>query len=320
MDLIIGPLYPAPANIIRTYSNDYRINMVNLLSSNSMIIGANPYSFLLKSSPETRAKKAASYAINHFTNKNATIFYGKSAEDSIFAYTYKSIIEADSFKVNWIAASRSSVASTEILRTLTEVYEQPDTTERKGDKVYISNTVKVRVGEEDSLIMSRDSIGHIMLASGENLLVSNVLSGINTRKDSIPIIGLDTWLELSQISFNQLERMKVVMIGQNYLDYSSKNVLDFKSIYQERFNTLPNQYSYDGYEVMKYFGKKLISYGNYFQYGLFSEGFQEGSLYYGFDYTNANDNQFVPILQLQNLELQMINIDSKPKEESFFND
>ncbi|MGM0579697.1 MAG: hypothetical protein ACQETL_03400 [Bacteroidota bacterium] len=315
MDLIIGPLYPTPAKLVREYSAKNRINMVNPLSTNSVTISTNPYSFLMKSTAETRAKIAANYAIQNYDNKNATIFYGDKEQDSVFAYTYKNLLEADSFNISWMAASRSAMASSEILRSLTEVFDAD--TLKDSNKVYISNTVKVRVGEEDSLILSRDTIGHVMVASSDNLLVSNVLSALDTRRDSIPVIGFDDWLEMNQLSFDQLQRMKVVMIGQNYFDFSSPEVADFKKNYRKSYNKLPSQFSYDGYETMRYFGEKLIEYGNYFQYGIYKEGFQPGYLYFGFDYTNANDNQVVPITTMESLELKMLNyesIDEKPSE------
>ncbi|MGJ3233456.1 ABC transporter substrate-binding protein [Marivirga sp.] len=318
MDLIIGPLYPIPANMVREYSYRHKINMVNPLSTNSETIATNPYSFLMKSTAETRAKVAAKYAIENMENKNATIFYGSKAQDSVFAYTYRRTLEADSFNITWMAASRSAVASTEILRSLTEVYDK-DTVDTYG-KVYISNTVKVKVTEDDSLVMSRDTIGHIMVASSDNLLVSNVLSALDTRRDSIPIIGYDEWLDFNQISFDQLQRMGVVMIGQNYFDFSSSAVAEFKENYRKSYNKLPSQYSYDGYETMWFFGKQLIEFGNYFQYGLYNEGFQEGHLYFGFDYTNANDNQVVPIMKMQDLELKMLNFEQVEEKPSVFTD
>jgi tetratricopeptide (TPR) repeat protein len=318
MDMIIGPLYPVPANMVREYSYQNKINMVNPLSTNSETIATNPYSFLMKSTIETRAKAAARFAIESMENKNATIFYGSKSQDSIFAYTYKKELEAASFNINWMAASRSATASTEILRSLTETYDY-DTLSNKG-KVYVSNTVKVKVGEKDSLLLSRDTIGHIMTASSDKLLVSNVLSAVDTRRDSIPVMGYDEWLDFSQISFEQLQRLGVVMIGEDYFDFDSRQVADFKEIYRKAYNKLPSQYSYDGYETMWFFGEQLIEFGNYFQYGLYNKGFQKGHLYLGFDYTNANDNQMVPIMQMSNLELRILNYEPEEEKPSRFND
>jgi len=318
MDLLIGPLYPVPAEMVREYSYQNKINMVNPLSTNSETIAANPYSFLMKSTPETRAKTAARFMIENMKTKNATILYGAKQQDSIFAYTYKRILEEDSINITWIASSKSAESSTEILRSLTEVFET-DTLNNSG-KVFVSNTVKVRVGEEDSLVMTRDTIGHVMVASSNNLLVSNVLSALDTRRDSIPVVGYDEWLDFNQISFDQLQRMGVIMIGQNYFDFSSHEVAEFKETYRKDYNKMPSQYSYDGYETMWFFGEQLIEFGNYFQYGLYNEGFQRGHLYFGFEYTNANDNQAVPIMKMEGLELQMLNFEQVEEKPSVFTD
>jgi hypothetical protein len=147
-----------------------------------------------------------------------------------------------------------------------------------------------------------------------------VLSAIDTRRDSIPIIGYDEWLDFNQISFDQLQRMGVIMIGQNYFDFSSRQVAKFKEAYRKTYNKLPSQYSYDGYETMKFFGEQLVEFGNYFQYGLYNKGFQSGSLYFGFDYTNANDNQVVPIMKMEDLELRMLNYEEIGEKPSVFTD
>ena len=304
MDLVIGPLYPEPAKLMKAYSEEKKINLVNPMSTNSEVIGSNKYSFLLNSTPETRARIAATYASSNFDNKTATIFYGSGSQDSIFAYSYKKYLEADSFKINWITPVKSALASTEVLRTLTGVF---DTDTINTGKVYIANTKKVRVNEGDSLLYARDSIGHIMVATeNDKLLVFNILSAVETRRDSVPVLGMESWIDFNQISFEQLERLGVSLIGQNFFDFSSENVANFKSTYKSKFNTLPSQTSYSGYESMRFFGEQLINFGNYFQYGLYNSGYQSGYLYKGFNYSNANDNQYVPILKLVNLDLVIL--------------
>lgn len=304
MDLIIGPLYPGPSNAVREYSLEHKINMLNPLSTNSAVIGNNPFSFLFKTTPESQAKTAAEFAANNFESKNAMIFYGKNKQDSIFAHTYKALIEKDSFNVGLIEGLHTVDQTREVLHILTEVKDKNKNDGR--DKVWVGQTRKVRVGEDDELILSRDSIGHIMVASSEGLIVTSILSAIDTRRDSIPIIGFDDWLNIKQISLEQIERMDIKMIAQSYFDYTTREVQNFKQAYEKRFNLVPSQYSYDGYEAMRYFGEKMIKYGNYFQYGLAEEGFEKGKLFYGFDYSNSNDNQVVPILTLKDTELVIL--------------
>ncbi|GAA5026897.1 hypothetical protein GCM10011506_12980 [Marivirga lumbricoides] len=304
MDLVIGPLYPDPVSLMKDYTFKNRINMINPLSTNSTVIGTNPYSFLLKSTPETRAKKAAEYVIENFPRKRATILYGSSSQDSIYAHAYRKYLEAESFKISWMERVETAEESTEVLKKLTTVF-----TGSRNGSMRTSRSVKVRVSPEDSLYLNKDSLGHIMVASlDNNILISNVLSAVDTRRDGLTVIGFEDWLDIDQISFEQLERMGVLMVGQNYFDFSSEVVANFKSEYIEKYNVLPTQFSYDGYEAMMIFGKQLIKYGNYFQHGLYTSGLVKGELFYGFDYTNSNDNQLVPILKLEKLDLKMLNL------------
>ena len=98
--------------------------MVNPLSTNSVIIGTNPYSFLMKSTAETRAKLAAKYAIENYEKIRMLLFFMAIKSKILYLPNkYKSLLEADSFNISWMAASRDPMASTEILRTLTEVFD-----------------------------------------------------------------------------------------------------------------------------------------------------------------------------------------------------
>ena len=58
-DLIIGPLYGKPIEIVKQFCLQNKILMINPLSSNSMIINDNNYSLLFQPSLETVASSAA---------------------------------------------------------------------------------------------------------------------------------------------------------------------------------------------------------------------------------------------------------------------
>ena len=83
IDLIIGPLYGRPIEIIKQFCLENKILMINPLSSNNKIIDDNRYSLLFKPSIKTVAEKASEFSINRFnTNKNTVIFYENNFQDS----------------------------------------------------------------------------------------------------------------------------------------------------------------------------------------------------------------------------------------------
>lgn len=308
LDMMIGPLYPKPSHLANQFSEQHHIIDVNPLSSNSAVIGTNPYAFLFKTSVESQGRIAANFASKQYGQRDhdVFIFYGTRKEDSIFAYQYRKTIEADSFHVAWMRKLTTPEEAKDVLDQLTRVAKDTATEWVKG-QVYVANPDKVKVGDEDVLLIPKDSIGHIVLASNDNLTVSSIISAVETRRDSIPLIGFDDWMDYKQISLDQFARLNIVMLGNNYFDYTKPKVREFKKEYQERYNALPSYFSYVGYECLMFYGKMLHEYGNQFQFGLYGQGFQPGEFFYGFDYSNANDNQALPIIQLEGSDLKILN-------------
>ena len=66
IDLIVGPLYSKPIELIKQFCLENKTIMMNPLSSNNKIISDNNYSFLFKSSLKTIANRTAEYSIENF--------------------------------------------------------------------------------------------------------------------------------------------------------------------------------------------------------------------------------------------------------------
>ena len=258
-DLIIGPLYPDPIKVVKEFSTERKINMVNPVSSNSDLTFLNPYSFLFKPSNETVALALASYADATYTNRNAMIFYEKNQRDSISASTYKSQIEQLGFKVVWFQEINKDNAK-QILDTITAQYTvyykksvadsisllpgrfvkerrlRPDELRRLNDiaagrrpkdslfyqPITIRESDKREVTYyESKFYIKEDSIGHIFGASRSNALVNNLISAVETKGNNIGLLGYGDWIDFTMVSYNQLERIGVVMAYPDYTNPES---------------------------------------------------------------------------------------------------
>jgi hypothetical protein len=206
------------------------------------------------------------------------------------------------FKVNWFYQVNEAAEAKYVLEKLTEVLPDPEIKQDK-DRVIMYNQRKVRVGEGDSLLISRDSIGHIMLSSRDPLLVTNTVSAIKSRRDNVPLIGFDEWLEIEQISIAQLQRNSVSMLAYNYMDMKSELFADLKRKHVINFGTLPSQLTYHAYEMMVFFGHVFNDYGIDFKNALHNNGYRPGRLFAGFDYSYSNDNLVMPIVEIVNFEM-----------------
>ena len=306
MDLIIGPLFSGPVSAASSFAYEYKINMVHPLSGNSAITRNNPYVFLFMPSYEMRAMKAADYFSGVFENKNLFIFHGTRDRDSTLAYSYKKEIERNGFTVCYIKGVAKSDAKN-ILDILTNTMTvEFDASE--FDSLVVNDKVSgnLHITEKDYLVIQPDSIGHLFLASNDPALAANTITGLETRGDSIVLVGSERWLEQRVISLGGLERLDAHLIAPTYIDKTRHNYMKISELYKETFNAYPTRNVFIGYEVMMTFGKLLHRSGTLFQYEPGINDFIPGEIFQGCLFGSENCNQVVPIIKFVDSELQLI--------------
>lgn len=316
IDLIIGPLYGKPIEIVKQFCLENKVLMINPLSNNSLIIQDNNYSLLFQPSLETIAKKAASYASSKFENKNAIIFYENNYQDSLLASTYINHLEEDSFNIIY-SKSVSLEDSRLILDSLSSTFE-----EILNDSVYdtlinVSDIIiKDGRGIEnldtmykyvDRFYIGNDSIGHVFVSSKNSLFASNVISAIDIREDTIPVIGFDAWLDYNLISVDQFENLNISMISPSF--HISEDIIynQMKSYFINNTGRNISQNFIYGVELMNMIMRINDNYNNFFQFGIRNEKVIPGVIGSGSFYENFNDNQVVPIIRVINSEITLDN-------------
>lgn len=312
MDLIIGPRYRQPFNMVYQFSQKNKINMINPWSSNSQVTGDNLFSFLFKPSEKTQAKKLAEYAINTYENKNAFIFY--ESRDSLLAAIYKNQLEQNEFVVpvfNEINQENSGEQA-ETLIDFKEVMIQSSYEQDSLDELsHVTFTEKRKGGRmvtyAEILNIPKDSIGHIFVCSSSNLAAANFISAIIERPDTIPLIGKGDWLDITMITYNQMQDIELSVVSPLFIPTNKQVYLDTRDAIMNYYKTMPSNNHYLGYELMILLGGMMHEYGNYFQEGFRKDGFRTGKLTFGFQYDNQRSNQILPIVKVIDSELVDIN-------------
>lgn len=307
IDLIIGPLYPGPVKLVSDFAFEHQINMINPLSNNSDIIDSNPFAFLFMPSYETMARQAAELMSTTLENKNAFIFYGNNQRDSIMAYVYKEEIESKGFDVCYIEsiATKDAKKILDILtNTMTIEFDASEFDSKIAEDKIEGN---LRITEKDFLVIQPDSIGHVFVASNDPALVANTITGLETRGDTIILVGSERWLDHRVISLGGLDRLNAHLISPTFLNKTDLKYENLNSIHTELFNSYPTRYFYIGYEVIMTMGKMLDKMGNLFQYDSGINDFVSGELFQGILYGSENCNQIVPIVKFKDSELVVVN-------------
>lgn len=289
-DLIIGPFFPEEAKLVQEFSMANHISMINPVSNNSAFLGDNPYSMLFQPSFETLAIKSAEMVANTIGNKNCMVFLGETAKDSVMAYNF--IRKANQLGLRIVLTRKIAKENTSVIQPLIA-------TATDYDDNKMPRNFRIR----------RDSLGSIFVASDNTLIYSKVIGSVQTRGDSIIVIGTENWIaNEASINYDNFERLRVTMASPNYVSAHNPAYLDFRRKYIRKHGTVPSPYARVGYEFMDFIGKVLHQYGVYFQEGLHQAGFVPGYLSPGYSFTNSRDNQYVPFVRIINGELVQLNL------------
>ena len=313
VDLIIGPLYSKPIEIVKQFCLEKKVLMINPLSSNNKIIDDNNYSFLFKPSINTIAKQTADYSINNFSkNKNVLIFYENNYQDSLIASLYKQKLDSSNFNIIY-SKSVSFEDSRLILDSLASTYEYI-----LSDSLFdtLSNVPKIVIKEgrgidkldttymyTEKFFIEDDSIGHIFVSSKNSLFASNAISALDIRNDTIPIIGYTEWLDYNVISVDQFQNLDVRMIGTTFFEKENKSFKKLNNFFMSDYNRKISNNFLVGYDLINMIIKINNNYGNYFQFGLRNEKLIETTVLSNPYYLVFNDNQNVKIYKVDDFKI-----------------
>ena len=317
IDLIIGPLYGRPIEMIKQFCLENKILMINPLSSNNKIIDDNRYSLLFKPSIKTVAEKASEFSINRFNkNKNTIIFYENNFQDSLIAKIYYDNLEKNGFNIIY-SKSVSKDDSRLILDSLASTYE-----EILSDSIYdtLKNISGILIKDGrgideldtaykyiEKFYIEEDSIGHVFVSSKNSLFASNIISAVDIRNDTIPVLGFEDWLKFNLISINQFQDLDISLISPSFFNSLDEDYKYIEEYFIDNYRRKLSNNFIIGVELINMIIDINKSYGRYFQFGLRNEKLIKGKISEGSSYIRANDNQIVPVIKVVESDIIKIN-------------
>jgi hypothetical protein len=159
----------------------------------------------------------------------------------------------------------------------------------------------------EKFFIENDSIGHVFVSSKNSLFASNIISAIEIREDTIPVLGFSDWLNFNVISVNQFEELDISLIDINFFDEETETYKDLNSYFQQNYKRKISENFLVGFELINMITKITSSYGKYFQFGLRNENKIKSDISTHSYYLNNNDNQKVPIVKVKNFEIKLAN-------------
>ncbi len=327
MDVLVGPLYAEPIEIVNRFSSENKIPMVNPISSNAMVLGDNPYALIWRPTYETMALKTADYMFATSTKFEANIYFEDTSTERLFAQTYKRRLEELGMVITDYRPIDNRTAR-EVLAQFTDQEElvlrlsdEEAALEREAgrpirDRQVYDASGKLITKEDGTpkleyyelvFTADTDSLDHILALTRSNLLANNFVGAVESISDTVRLVGMGEWLDFSMLDYRQLDRLQVNLIDPNYVNRKTEFFALIESRFQQKFKKKPNQYNLSGFETIWWVGNMMKRYGKYFQNGLLDEP-DFPSLFYGFQFAaGKRDNQVVPILRFVEDELRTVN-------------
>jgi hypothetical protein len=289
VDLLVGPFFSEEAKPVLDFSLSNKINVViNPLSNNSEFVKNNPYSFLFQPSYETIGRTAAELAAVKAKKKNCFVYYGDTPKDSVMAANF--VARAAELNIKVLYSQRvSNENSGSILSKLATA------TEFDEWKNPLQFSIK------------KDSIGCIFVASSNELIYSKVINSVETRKDSVLLIGQESWLEEGSVDFSKFDRINIALASPNYKSLANPALHDFRKRYINRHGVLPSEYAAAGYEFIMVMGQMMNRYGVNFLLTTRESDFVPGTLGSGLSVSVQHDNRIVPFVALKGGQLVKVN-------------
>jgi hypothetical protein len=285
-DLIVGPFFQDENKAIQDFSTANKVNVFNPVSNLSDVIGTNPYAYLFQPSFETLGKKSADFMKAYVKRKNCMVFYGSSRIDSVLAANFIQRANEQGIKISAIhKVNRDAAKIMGILATPTE-YD-----EFKYAKQFT---------------LPKDSLGSIFVASEDPLIYAKVASGVETRGDSVVVVGSEKWLDETAIDLERYQSTGIVLYSPNFTSLMNPHYKAFVRKFISTHTRIPGNAAKLGYEFMLFVGNQLKQHGVYFQEGISKPGKIPGYLTEGFNYENSRDNQLIPFVKFEKGQLVVI--------------
>ncbi len=286
-DLVIGPLYPNENELVQQFSLNNQVNVVNPFSNNTELIGSNPYAYMFQPSSETLGRKAAEYVAERSRKPVCVVFSGMSTKDSILAASFveKARERGLQIVINQAFQKEDAADIIKILATPTEFDEFKFPSE---------------------FTLKKDSIGSIFVATDDPLIYTKVISAVETRGDSVMVVGSENWIDDTAVAFEKYQHLGVNFFAPNFVALDNPRRKRFNELYLRQYGKVATNLALRGYEMMLFFGTQLQKNGVYFQDALNNTDFVPGHLFQGFRYQFTRDNQVVPFVRFRGGVLTLV--------------
>jgi tetratricopeptide (TPR) repeat protein len=285
-DLIIGPLYIEPNRIVSTWANQNGVILLNPIATSSELIQDQPMSFLAQSSLVRQAEQVAGQAQSVNNIRRAAIYFGNTRKDSLLAAAYRDELLQQRYQI--ADFRRMSTTAQATAASLFSPVPRPG--------VGTSSVATPGAATSVTPVATIPAIGHVFLSSSNDTDGPRLQEALSSRRVTAPLLATASAFDMYKNGTSTFSRRDLYLLYPDYISSDREVVNTFNQTYLAERNTIPSVFASEGYDMLLFFGRQLAKNG-----GLRNRDAMRSDtddyLLSGFDYTQANDNQIVPIVK-----------------------
>lgn len=229
-NLIIGPIFEKNVASVLTHAHNLGIPVVSPMDSKTESLVANHEGFFQVNTSNYHIQSALLSSIPK--GNHVTVIYEESGKDKELVDLTRRILTEMGITYNTISYN-----------------------------VLSGRGMTPKIGEK----LLSGSMNAVVVPSNQEAFVSDVLRNLNLLKTmsgfNITIYGTSKWRTFESMDINSYHAMNLHIALQHYIDFNDKDVKKFIYRYRALYGCEPNPYSYQAYDVAKYFLEELYSKG-----------------------------------------------------------
>ncbi len=244
MDVIIGPSSKEKLQTVANFGLNNDVTVISPWYTSKDIAKNNPNFVQLV--PSLR---------EHF-NKIVLDVKSKYNDDQVFLLGRKS--GGDRGEMSYIQKIASAINNDGNPKPFQEFYMEYDSLrigETAFDSIFYEDKTTVFIMPHWSFQKHEETVYHaVRKMSGEKGMLNVVVYGM-------PIL-----YESERVKFEHYKNLRMRIARSSYVDKQNVEVINFRKSFYSRFNGLPSEEAYKGFDMMLFVGRHLYNYGRKFQY------------------------------------------------------
>ena len=283
-DLIVGPFYIKPFNVVKMFATNHNIPIVNPITQRSEIVDNQPYVIKVKPSSDGQVTHLENLLKNTYHANNVFIIREKNDSDTSIISKINEMAQRSIDEVSYVSNRHIVQVVKNQQRILRRMKNRYDGINLMTDNVRLNiNDLKRYIDDSTAfenrvvnINYKRDSLRNVknyasvvrnnlfIVYGNDKVFANEIVNKITKLTVTYPltVVMLPDWSKFDGLFNENLMKMHAIYFDDNYMDYENIRVQSFICKFRNRYNTEPSEYAYQGFDIGWYFLNALRLFDN----------------------------------------------------------